>query len=124
MKPLSSSSLMKRMSTKSSGLAAFALGSVCASGSKMFLIPSSVGYCFAGAVIVSADIIIGLFQDLLVLQREVFRQYSSSRLAVRLNAVNSLNLRFDIPLHHVGNFTNARGCRSRAQPLAGYAHTH
>jgi hypothetical protein len=43
-KPLSSKSLVNRMSAKSSGLAALALASFSARGSRMFLIPSRLGY--------------------------------------------------------------------------------
>src|SRR5690242_19256710 len=49
-KPLSSSSLTNRISTKSSGFAAFAFGSVSPNGSRIFLIPSRVGYCLGGSI--------------------------------------------------------------------------
>src|SRR5262245_7771397 len=124
MKPLSSNSLMKLISTKSSGLAAFALGSVSASGSKIFLIPLQGRILFRGKSIVSTDVIIGPFQDLLVLQSVVFCQHFYRCLPVRLDAVDGLDLRSDIPPDAVRTFPNECAGRGRPCALIGQSHAH
>src|SRR5262245_25153412 len=115
---------MNRISTKSSGLAAFAFGSDCASGSKMFLIPSSVGYCFGGSLSVSTDVIIGPFQDLLVLQSVVFCHHFYRCLPVRLDAMDGFYLRSDIPSNDIRTFLNESSGRGRPCALIGQAHAH
>ena len=103
---------MNRISTKSSGLATPALESVSARDSKIFLIPSKVGYCFGGSLSSTLTKSYTFFEDVFVLGAEIFRQHLFCRLAIGLDAVDGFDLRFDIPSDDVGVFPDKLAGRS------------
>src|SRR5262245_49736946 len=82
-----------------------------------FFDPLQAWILFLGKFVFGASVIIGPFQDLLVLQCEVFRQYFDPGFPISLDAVDGFNLRSDIPPDDVRIVPNERAGRSHADTL-------
>src|SRR6266481_3266882 len=87
---------MNRLSTKSSGLALFALGLSFDTKSSAICSPAKLGYCLREIRLSGAGVI-RFCEDVAVLDlAEVFRQCFDRQLAIRLHQGNRLEVRFDV----------------------------
>src|SRR5262249_21909762 len=77
---------------------------------------------FGGEFFIAREVVVGLFQNLPVRRGEIFRQDLNHKLPIDFDAVNGLDLRFDVSPDDFGIFSNDRARRTDAYALIGELH--